>query len=352
MQRTINKLVDGQHLDKEEAQEAMSLIMTNRVTPVQVAAFITALRMKGETAAEITGCALAMRDAAIAISAKSPVVLDTCGTGGDRLGTFNISTAAAFVVAGAGVTVAKHGNRSVSSKCGSADVLEALGVRVDLIPKQVEKCLAEVGIGFFFAPTFHHAMKFAAGPRRELGFRSIFNLLGPLTNPAAAGYQVVGVYRRDVAPILAQVLLNMGSQRAMVVHGEDGMDELTLTGATYISETHDGDIINYQVTPEMFGLTRCLPEEVSGGTAKDNAIIIRQIFSGEGNLARRQIVLLNAAAALYVCGKAKDLHDGIRLAAEVIEGGKALAVLDRLTALSITLPNPGRESKALGHEVG
>ncbi len=351
MQRTINKLVERQHLESNEAREAMGLIMSNQVTPAQVAAFMTALRMKGETPEEIAGCALAMRDKAVPLSVRRPVV-DTCGTGGDRLGTFNISTTVAFVVAGAGVAVAKHGNRSVSSKSGSADVLEALGVKIDLAPELVERCLAETGIGFLFAPTFHRAMKYAAGPRKELGFRSIFNLLGPLTNPAGAKYQIVGVYQRHLTPVLARALLNIGIQRAMVVHGADGMDEITLTGTTFVSEVRDGSIRDYQITPEELGLERCTPAELTGGTAEDNAVITKRVLSGEERGPKRQVVLLNAAAALCLCDKAGSLQEGVLLAAEIIDHGLAMAKLEQLISASSRLAGEAADCAFLQQKTG
>lgn len=333
MQATINKLIGGQNLSQNEAQEAMSLIMAGEATPVQIAAFMTALRMKGETPEEIAGCAKAMRAKAAPFFIRQPVV-DTCGTGGDYLNTFNISTTVALVVAAGGVPVAKHGNRSVSSRSGSADVLEALGVDITLPPELVRFCLEEVGIGFLFAPTFHKAMKYAAGPRKELGFRSIFNLLGPLTNPAVAKFQIVGVYQRRLTGILANALKNMGVERAMVVHGSDGMDEITLTGPTYVSEISSGTVTSYRILPEELGLNCCTIDDLIGGTAQENAEITKKILSGEERGPRREVVLLNAAAAFYVAGKVCSLKEGLAFATELIDKGLAERKLEQLVSVT------------------
>ncbi len=319
--------------------------MGGEATPAQMAAFLTALRMKGETVAEITGAARVMRERAtpIRVPGAAPIVdidrdeinveyetlLDTCGTGGDSTNTFNISTTTAFVLAGAGVKVAKHGNRSVSSLCGSADVLEALGVTLDLTPEKVEKCIAEVGIGFLYAPLLHSAMKNVGPVRREMGIRTIFNILGPLANPARASHQVLGVYQKALTRTMAEVLKNLGSVRAMVVHGSDGLDEITVTGTTYIAELKDGAVREYEIAPEDFGLSRAPMEKLRGGDARANAVIVRSVLGGEVG-PRRDVVLLNAGAALAVAGKAADMGAGVKLAAEVIDAGRALEKLDRL----------------------
>lgn len=322
----IERVVNRYHLSEEEAEEAMGAIMSGQATPAQIASLLTALRLKGETVEEITGFARAMRARARSIRPPFNHVIDTCGTGGDQKSTFNISTTAAFVVAGAGLPVAKHGNRSVSSRCGSADVLEALGVKVDLTPEQAERCLEETGICFLFAPVFHEAMKYAVGPRREIGIRTVFNILGPLTNPAEARLQLLGVYDPNLTGVLARVLRRLGSARAMVVHGEDGLDEITHTGRTRVSELVDGEIRSYEVVPEDLGLRRGRLEEITGSTAEENARIAIDVLSGKPGPCR-DVVLMNAGAALLVGGKVGDLRDGVRLAAEVIDSGAALRKL-------------------------
>lgn len=329
LKSVIDKVVNRYHLGEEEAEEAMGLIMGGQATPAQIGALLTALRVKGETVEEITGFARAMRSAGRRIDPDQPMVLDTCGTGGDRRFTFNISTTAAFVVAGAGLPVAKHGNRSVSSRCGSADLLEALGVKVSLTPKQAERCLQETGICFLFAPVFHEAMRYAVGPRREIGIRTVFNILGPLTNPAGAKLQLLGVYDRNLTAVLARVLHRLGTERAMVVHGEDGLDEITNTGLTHISELVGGRIRTYQVEPGDFGLKRGRLEDLAGGDARENARITMEILQGCPG-PRRDVVLMNAAAALVTGGKAGDLKEGVALAAEVIDSGTALKKLEQL----------------------
>ncbi|MGB9791031.1 MAG: bifunctional anthranilate synthase component II/anthranilate phosphoribosyltransferase [Thermacetogeniaceae bacterium] len=325
----IEKVVNRYHLSEEEAEEAMGLIMSGQATPAQIASLLTALRLKGETVEEITGFARAMRARARRIRPPFNHIIDTCGTGGDQKSTFNISTTAAFVVAAAGLPVAKHGNRSVSSRCGSADVLEALGVKVDLPPEQAERCLEETGICFLFAPVFHEAMKYAVGPRREIGIRTVFNILGPLTNPAGAQLQLVGVYDPNLTGLLARVLRQLGSARAMVVHGEDGLDEITHTGKTRVSELVDGEIRSYELVPEDLGLKRGRLEEITGSTAEENARIVLEVLKGEPGPCR-DVVLMNAGAALFVGGKADDLRDGVRLAAEAIDSGAALRKLREL----------------------
>ena len=331
----IAKLIGQQNLTEEEAETAMTLIMHGEASPAQIGSFITALRMKGETVAEITGCARAMRSSSVpVVPAKADDLVDTCGTGGDGAGTFNISTTAAFVVAGCGQPVAKHGNRSVSSKSGSADVLEALGVNLDLTPQQVADCIDRVGLGFLFAPKLHPAMKHAIGPRRELAVRTIFNILGPLTNPANANAQVLGVFDPDLTEPLAHVLGSLGSKAALVVHGSGGLDELTTSGPCRVSELRDGEVQTYQLDPESFGFTSAQFSDLVGGSAQENAVITRAILENEDQGARRDTVVLNAAAALMASGKAADLPDGIQLAQESIDSGAALRVLIDLVAFT------------------
>jgi anthranilate phosphoribosyltransferase len=325
----IGKLVEQQDLTEDEAAQAMRQIMEGGATPAQIAAFLVALRIKGETIEEITGCARVMREKATQIRAPYPNVIDTCGTGGDGLQTFNISTTAAFVVAGAGVPVAKHGNRAMSSRCGSADLLQALGVAIELTPEMAEMCLAKVGITFLFAPLFHSAMKYAIGPRREISVRTIFNLLGPLTNPAGAKRQLLGVSRQEFAKPMAGVLGNLGSTRAFVVHGADGLDEITITGETHITALEAGGITSYTISPEQFGLRRVPLDALLGGDAPHNAEIAMAVLGGKQG-PHRDVVLLNAAAALAVAGAAADLEAGLQLAAHTIDSGAALEKLQRL----------------------
>jgi len=329
----IKTVIDNHHLTMDEAEQAMDMIMSGEATPAQIAAFITALRMKGETVDEISGFAKTMRNKASRIVLESADVVDTCGTGGDQLDTFNISTTAAFVVAGAGVTVAKHGNRSVSSKSGSADVLEALGIKIDLTPEQVKRCIEEVGIGFIFAPNFHLAMKHAIGPRREIGVRTVFNILGPLTNPAGATAQLLGVYDPKLTETMAMVLGNLGARHALVVHGHDGLDELSNTGESIISELKDGTVKTYTIIPEQCGMKRAAIEDLRGGTAEDNAKITVDILKGR-KCPKRDVVILNAAAALIAAGKAESFDDGVKLARESIDSGKAMEKLEALKKCS------------------
>ncbi|EHP87375.1 anthranilate phosphoribosyltransferase [Methanotorris formicicus] len=324
----IKKVVEFKDLDESEAIEVMNEIMGGKATQPQIASILTALRMKGETPVEIASFAKVMREFATKINPKVDKLVDTCGTGGDNLNTFNISTTVAFVVAGCCVAVAKHGNRSVSSKCGSADVLEALGVNLDIPPKKVEECIEKVGIGFLFAPLYHSAMKHALPVRKEIGIRTVFNVLGPLTNPANAEYQVVGVYDGNLTEKIAEVLKLLGLKGAMVVHGS-GMDEITTTGETKISELKDGDVKTYTITPEEFGFKRANVDELKGGDAKENARILREILDGKEG-AKRDIVLINAAAALYVCNEAKSLEEGIKMAEKSIDSGKAMEKLEKL----------------------
>ncbi len=333
MREYVAKLVAREDLSEAEAEQAMSLLMQGLVGPVKTAAFLIALRSKGERPGEITGCARAMRALSSATRSPYPVLVDTCGTGGDGKGTFNISTTAAFVVAGAGVRVAKHGNRSVSSRSGSADVLEALGVRVDPGPEVVGRCLDELGIAFFFAPRFHPSMRHAAPVRKELGVRTIFNILGPLTNPAGARQQVVGVYSPELTSVLAEVLGALGTERSLVVYGHGGVDELSITGPTQVSEVVSDGIRTYEVEPEEVGLQRGRPEDMRGGTAEENAAITLAVLGGERG-PRRDVVLLNAAAALVAAGEADDLREGVRLAAEAVDSGRAMASLNGLVEMT------------------
>jgi len=316
----------------EQAAAVMEEIMSGEATPAQFGAFVTALRLKGETVEEIAGMARVMRERAIPVAVSGPVV-DTCGTGGDGSHTFNISTTVAFVVAGAGLVVAKHGNRGMSSGCGSADVLEQLGVKIDLGAKEVEKCLDEVGIGFMFAPIFHPAMKYASAPRREIGIRTVFNILGPLTNPAGASAQMLGVADSSLTVKLAEVLKLLGCHHALVVHGEDGLDEITLGGRTTVCELNKGVIKGYSIDPEELGFSRVGVESLRGGSPKDNAEILLRVLRGERG-PHRHIVLLNAAAALVAGDKVQTLADGIALAREALDSGRAWEKLEGLIAVS------------------
>jgi anthranilate phosphoribosyltransferase len=329
----IEKLVNRINLSEPEMIEAMNQIMTGEATPLQVASFLTALRMKGETVEEVTGAARVMRQKAHRVRVGSKTVIDTCGTGGDQKGTFNISTTSAFVVAGAGINVAKHGNRSVSSQSGSADVLGALGVKVDAPKERVEECIAKIGIGFLFAPLLHEAMKYAVQPRRDIGIRTVFNLLGPLTNPAMATHQLIGLYSGDLVSMIAHVLKNLGSVCAMVVHGMEGLDEISLCGPTKVAELRGGEVKEYTIEPEQFGLKRCRIEDLNGGNAEQSAAIVRGVLQGDKGPAR-DVVLLNGGAALYIGGSAATIRDGMRLAAESIDSGKAREKLARLVEMT------------------
>ncbi len=332
IQQAVVKLMDRQDLTRAEVVEVMGEIADGGATPAQVGAFLAALRLKGETVDEIAGAAQVMRDRADRVHVGKDVFVDTCGTGGDGRHTFNISTAAAFAVAGAGVCVAKHGNRAVSSRSGSADVLAALGVNVDAPKEVVERAIAEVGIGFLFAPRLHPAFKAVAGIRRELGVRTIFNVLGPLANPAGARYQVMGVYEARWVPIIGGVLAALGARHAFVVHGE-GLDEITVTGMTHVCEVKEGGTERYSMLPEDMGLSRHPIEELVGGEAADNARILRDVLDGQKG-APRDAVLANAAAALVATGAAKDLRGGVRVAAESIDKGAAREKLKELAAIT------------------
>jgi anthranilate phosphoribosyltransferase len=333
IREAIAKLADRLPLTEKEAEEVMHEIMAGDATPAQIAAYLMGLRLKGETVEEIAGSVRAMRDHAVRIAVGSSLVVDTCGTGGDGRHTFNISTTTAFVVAGAGLTVAKHGNRSVSSKSGSADVLSELGVNINLSPDRVSDCINEVGIGFLFAPLYHGAMKHCAAPRQDMGIRTMLNLLGPLTNPAGATVQVLGVYERRLTELLGKVLMHLGSQHCFVVHGMDGLDEITLADRTIVSEAKGGVLSNYVLTPHEFGLERVSQKELAGGMPADNARITREVLQGRKG-PKRDVVCLNAAPALVAGRKARTLHDGFRLAAEIIDSGAAAEKLTRLAAFT------------------
>ena len=343
---SLKKVVEREDLSAEDAFMTMDEIMSGKATDAQIAAFLTALRLKGETVEEITGFARAMREKVTPVKVRGQVeasisgsdreaLVDTCGTGGDASNTFNISTATAFVVAGAGIPVAKHGNRSVSSLCGSADVVEALGVSLELSPEQVGSCIDEMGIGFLYAPLLHKAMKYVMTARKEIRIRTVFNILGPLTNPAGAASQVVGVYQERLTEVLARVLNELGARRAFVVHGLDGLDEVSLSGESRISEVKGGRVQTYTVSPEDFGLKRAPLSELQGGNAAENAEIIRRILSGEEG-PRRDVVLMNAAVALVAGGKANDFQEGVKLAARSIDSGAAMEKLSRLVEFSRT----------------
>ena len=341
----IAKVVEGTDLSEAEMISVMDEIMGGEATPAQIAAFITALRLKGETVEEISGAAKVMRARATPIrvgavmdidrddiNIEQESILDTCGTGGSGTKTFNVSTTVAFILAACGVRVAKHGNRSVSSACGSADVLEKLGVNLDIGPEVVENCIKQLGIGFLFAPALHGAMKYAIGPRKEIGIRTIFNILGPLTNPAGADRQVLGVYRRELVEPMTRVLKKLGCKKGFIVHGSDGMDEITLTGPTSIGEIGD-DLRFYDIRPEDYGLTPCSLDELKGGDADRNAEIVKGILKGEKG-PRRDVVLLNSAFALVTAEKVSSVNDGLKLAAEILDSGKALDKLEGLVEMT------------------
>jgi anthranilate phosphoribosyltransferase len=329
----IAKLADRSSLTEQEAESVMLEIMDGAATPAQIAAYLMGLRLKGETVWEIAGSVRAMRAQAVRIAVGDPLVVDTCGTGGDGAHTFNISTVTALVVAGAGLTVAKHGNRSVSSRSGSADVLSALGVKIDLPTERVADCINEIGIGFLFAPLYHGAMKHCAGPRQEMGIRTMLNLLGPLTNPAGATIQVLGVYESRFTSLLGNVLMHLGSQHCFVVHGVDGLDEITLTAKTQISEAKGGILSNYLLDPEEFGLALVPAKQLAGGTPQENATITRDILQGRKG-PKRDIVCLNAAPALLAGRKATTLQEGLLLAGQAIDSGAAAEKLARLIAFT------------------
>ncbi|MBI2860948.1 MAG: anthranilate phosphoribosyltransferase [Chloroflexi bacterium] len=336
IKEAINGLVSGASLTFEQAAAAMEEIMSGEATPAQIAAFVTALRMKGETADEIAGMASVMRAKAVPVTATGPLV-DTCGTGGDNCATFNISTAAAFVAAGAGLKVAKHGNRAMSSHCGSADVLEALGVKIDLGAEAMSQCLETAGIGFMFAPLFHPAMKHAAAPRREIGIRTVFNILGPLTNPARAQHQVIGVPDEGLGQKLASVLYRLATRHSLVVHSRDGLDELSISAPSLVWEVNQHGVSPpREVTPSDFGLETGSLGDVGGGAPEQNAAVIRRVLDGEKG-PHRDVVVMNAAAAIFAADRASDFRAAARLAGESIDSGRAGEKLDRLVELSQTL---------------
>lgn len=335
IQRALDVLSRFGHLQEDEAEAVMHQIMTGGATEAQIGAYLMALRMKGETQDEITGSARAMRSNSQHVTTQfQGDLLDTCGTGGDRSGTFNISTTVAFIAAGAGIKVAKHGNRAASSKCGSADVLAQLGVSLDLTPEQVGQCIDEVGIGFLFAAKLHPAMKHAIGPRKQMAIRTIFNILGPLTNPAGAQRQLMGVFAYDLTDFLAHVLGKLGSKSAMVVSGYGGLDELTTTGPNRVSHFKDGKVTGYEINPQDYGFRGANIRELLGDDAPTNAAILRGVLSGEIKDAKRDVVLLNAAAALIAADHVDNIGDGISRAAEVVDSGAALQKLDGLIAYS------------------
>jgi anthranilate phosphoribosyltransferase len=354
LKEAIYKVISRQDLTEAEMVRAMEVIMGGEATEAQIGAFITALRMKGETVAEITAAAKVMRAKATRIPLGNNLVdldrdeinvdwetiVDTCGTGGDATSTFNVSTTTAFVVAGAGLRVAKHGNRAVSSRCGSADVIEALGINLNLAPEQVAQCINEVGIGFLFAPQLHGAMRFAIGPRREIGIRTIFNVLGPLTNPAGANVQVLGVYDPNLTEPLARVLGNLGTKSAFVVYGEGSFDEISIVGPTRVSELKGGKVRTYSIAPEDFGMPRATLADIKGGDVFENARIVRRVLAGEGG-PRGDMVALNAAAVFVASGLAADFPGGIRLAQETMQTGKALAKLEALVHKSKSFGTEG-----------
>ena len=341
---SLKRVVEREDLNAEEAFLTMGEIMSGKATDAQIAAFLTALRLKGETVAEITGFARAMREKVSPVRVRGQVdaslsgtdreaLVDTCGTGGDASNTFNISTATAFVVAGAGIPVAKHGNRSVSSLCGSADVVEALGVSLELSPEQVGRCIDEVGIGFLYAPLLHKAMKYVMTARREIRIRTVFNILGPLTNPAGASAQVMGVYQEGLTEVLARVLHELGSRRAYVVHGLDGLDEVSPSAETKVSEVRDGHVNTYRVSPEDFGLKRARLSDLQGGNAAENAQVIRRILGGDEG-PKRDVVLMNASLAIAAGGKASGFREGVAAAARAIDSGAAMEKLRKLVEFS------------------
>ncbi len=333
IRNSISKLIRSQDLSRKDVVDAMREIMDGDATGAQIGSWITALRMKGETAEEITGAAEVIRERCLRIGTGGKNVVDACGTGGDGAGTFNISTTAAFVAAGAGVPIAKHGNRAISSSSGSADLLRALGVNIDVPPLIIEKCIRTLDIGFLYAPALHPAMKNAAGPRRETGIRSIFNILGPLCNPAGAEAQVIGVYEEKLVETVAQSLKNLGLKRAFVVHGSDGLDEITLTAKTFVSELSSGKITAYTIQPEDFGFEKCKMNDLEGGNPEKNAGITRKILQGEkGHM--RNITIMNAAAIITVGGLAENIRKGIKLAEESVDSGKALKKLEGLVELT------------------
>jgi anthranilate phosphoribosyltransferase len=334
IQHALARLLDGHSLSREEARDAMGAIMTGEATAAQIGGFLVALRLKGETADEIAGFAEAIREHVVAVTPQRDDLVDTAGTGGDGQATINISTAAALVAAAAGAAVAKHGNRAVSSASGSADVLEALGFALELPTERIERSIDELGFGFLFAPTHHPGFRHAAPVRRELAARTVFNVLGPLTNPAGARAQVVGVYDPALVPTIADVLARLGSRRAFVVHGSGAIDELSPAGPNLVYEVADGEVRQRDVDPQVLGLARCAPAQLRGGSPEENAAVIRAVFSGEERGAKRDAILLNAAGAIAAGGHAEDLRDGLELARETVDSGAAAERLEALAAFS------------------
>jgi len=325
----LKMLVQGKNLKEEEAKKVMGEIMEGKATSAQIASFLTALKMKGETVAEITGFARTMLEKVDTFHIKRDILIDTCGTGGDNLNTFNISTAVAFVVAGAGLTVAKHGNRALSSKCGSADVLEALGIKLMLPKEKLKQALEKIGIAFLFAPCHHPAMKYALAPRQEMGMRTVFNILGPLINPLGANVRLMGVHSSSLTEPLARVLKNLGVRSAFVVRGEDGLDEISITARTKITELKEGEIKTYYIQPKDFGIKRASLKEINGGDKEENAHILKEIFTGEKG-PKRDIVLINTAACLVAAKRARTLKEGVEVAEDSIDSGKAQEKLQEL----------------------
>jgi anthranilate phosphoribosyltransferase len=343
IREAIAALVAGKTLSEDEAAATMEEIMTGQATPAQQGAFLVALRIKGETVDEVTGMARGMREASVHVPLPIELrAVDTCGTGGDGAETFNVSTAAGLVVAALGQPVAKHGNRAASSRCGSADVLEALGVKLELGPEALVQCVEQAGFGFMFAPTYHPAMRHVGPTRREIGVRTVFNILGPLTNPAGARYQCLGVADVRLAPLMAQALLRLGCERALVIHGLDGVDEFSISAPTKVVEVNgqSGDVVEYTVTPESVGLPLRSREEIRGGDAPYNAALLRRTLSGEQNGAPAEVVALNAGAALFVTDRAATIADGVRQAQEALKVGRAVATLDALIGASNRLAAP------------
>jgi anthranilate phosphoribosyltransferase len=329
----LSKIIRNENLNENEMSEIMMEIFSGDITDAQIGAFMGSLATKGETFEELAGAATAMRRKANRIEVMAPTIVDTCGTGGDGAKTFNISTTTAFVVAGCGVTVAKHGNRSISSQCGSADVLETLGMKLDIDPEVVEEAIAEIGIGFLFAPIYHSAMRFAANARKEIGLRSIFNMLGPLTNPAAANCQILGVFAPELTEMFAQALKLLGAKHAFVVHGHDGLDEISVCAPTRVSELKDNQVSTYDIMPEQFFGQTADPDDLVGGTPEENAKITKNILNGETG-PKRDVILINAAAALVAAGKSENLNGGIQLAANAIDSGDALSKLSALISFT------------------
>ncbi len=334
MKQYLIKLAAGESLTTEEAADAMGKCMSGEATEIEIAGFLTALHMKGETIEEIAGSAKAIQQKAEQIHPKAETFIDIVGTGGDYLNSFNISTTAAFIIAAAGLPVAKHGNRSVSSRSGAGDVLEALGVKIDLEPSKVEECINETNYGFMFAPAFNKAFKYVGKVRKELGFRTIFNIMGPMSNPSRAQYMLYGAFSKDLTEPLARVLLNMGAKHAMVVSAENGMDEISNTGLTYISEVRYGDVVSYTIHPSQFGFETAEVSDLVGGDGFVNADITKKILSGEDRGPKRDIVLMNAGAALYVGGKSASIEEGIALAGKIVDDGLAIKKLEEIAAFT------------------